>query len=54
MLAAAQGMIDVLGTLAEQGTTLAVRDKMTNPPTKIHRMMGQFSLVEKYTPYYNE
>ena len=54
MLAAAQGMIDVLGALAEQGTTLAVRDKMTNPPTKIHRMMGQFSLVEKYTPYYNE
>lgn len=34
MLAAAQGMIDVLGTLAEQGTTLTVRDKMTNPPTK--------------------
>ena len=54
MLAAAQGMIDVLGALAEQGSTLAVRDKMTNPPTKIHRMMGQFSLVEKYTPYYNE
>ena len=54
MLAAAQGMIDVLGALAEQGTTLTVRDKMTNPPTKIHRMMGQFSLVEKYTPYYNE
>jgi hypothetical protein len=54
MLAAAQGMIDVLGALAEQGTILTVRDKMTNPPTKIHRMMGQFSLVEKYTPYYNE
>lgn len=54
MLAAAQGMIDVLGTLAEQGTTLTVRDKMTNPPTKIHRMMGQFSLVEKYTPYYDK
>ena len=53
MLAAAQGMIEVLGALADQGSTLGVRDKMTDPPTKIHRMMGQFSLVEKYTPYYN-
>ena len=47
MLAAAQGMIEVLGALADQGSTLGVRDKMTDPPTKIHRMMGQFSLVEK-------
>lgn len=42
MLAAAQGMIEVLGALADQGSTLGVRDKMTDPPTKIHRMMGQF------------
>lgn len=54
MLAASQGMIEVMGALAEQGTTLAVRDKMTNPPTRIHSMMGQFSLVEKYTPYYDK
>ena len=54
MLAAAQGMIEVLGALSKQGTTLSVRDKMTNPPTKIHQMMGQFSLVETYTPYYEK
>ena len=54
MLAAAQGMIEVLGALADQGSTLGVRDKMTDPPTKIHRMMGQFSLVEKYAPYYDK
>lgn len=54
MLAAAQGMIEVLGALADQGSTLGVRDKMTDPPTKIHRMMGQFSLVEKYVPYYDK
>ena len=54
MLAAAQGMIEVLGALANQGSTLGVRDKMTDPPTKIHRMMGQFSLVEKYAPYYDK
>lgn len=53
MLAAAQGMIEVLGALADQGSTLGVRDKMTDPPTRIHRMMGQFSLVEKYAPYYD-
>ena len=54
MLAASQGMIDVLTALADQGSTLGVRDKMTDPPTRIHRMMGQFSLVEKYTPYYDQ
>lgn len=54
MLAAAQGMIEVLGALADQGSTLGVRDKMTDPPTKIHHMMGQFSLVEKYAPYYDK
>ena len=54
MLAAAQGMIEVLGALADQGSTLGVRDKMTDPPTKIHRMMGHFSLVEKYAPYYDK
>ena len=54
MLAAAQGMIEVLRALSEQGTTLSVRDKMTNPPTKIHQMMGQFYLVEMYTPYYEK
>ena len=53
MLAASQGMIDVLGTLAAKGSTLSVRDRMTNPPTRIHNMMGQTALVEKYTPYYN-
>lgn len=52
MLAAAQGMIDVLGALAATGSTLSVRDKMTNPPTKIHNMMGQTALVEKYGKYY--
>lgn len=54
MLAAAQGMIEVLRALSEQGTTLSVRDKMTNPPAKIHQMMGQFYLVEMYTPYYEK
>lgn len=54
MLAAAQGMIEVMGALSEHGTTLSVRDKMTNPPTRIHRMMGQFSLVETYAPYYEK
>ena len=53
MLAASQGMIEVMEALASQGTTLGVREKMTNPPTRIHRMMGQFSLVEKYSPYYD-
>ena len=52
MLAAAQGMIEVMGALAERGSTLSVRDKMTDPPTRIHNMMGQTALVEKYAPYY--
>lgn len=52
MLAAAQGMIEVMGALADRGSTLSVRDKMTDPPTRIHNMMGQTALVEKYTPYY--
>lgn len=54
MLAASQGMIEVMEALASKGTTLGVSEKMTNPPTKIHSMMGQFSLVEKYSPYYEE
>ena len=54
MLAAAQGMIEVLGALADQGSTLGVRDKMTDPPTKIHRMMGQFKQKKKYAPYYDK
>lgn len=54
MLAAAEGMIGVLNALAKDGSTLNVRDKMTNPPTKVHRMMGQFSLVETYSPYYDK
>lgn len=54
MLAAAQGMIEVLGELASTGSTLSVRDKMTNPPTRIHNMMGQTSLVERYAPYYKD
>ena len=53
MLAASQGMIEVMEALASQGTTLGVSEKMTNPPTRIHSMMGQFSLVEKYSPYYD-
>ena len=52
MLASAQGMIDVMGALADTGSTLGVRNKMTNPPTKIHNMMGQKSLTEKYGAYY--
>lgn len=52
MLAASEGMFEVLEELAESGSTLAVRDKMTNPPTKVHAMMGQFSLVEEFAPYY--
>ena len=52
MLAAAQGMIEVMGALADRGSTLSVRDKMTDPPTRIHNMMGQTALVEKYAPYY--
>lgn len=54
MLAASQGMIEVMETLACKGSTLSVRDKMTNPPTRIHNMMGQTSLVEKYRQYYND
>lgn len=54
MLAASQGMIEVMETLARKGSTLSVRDKMTNPPTRIHNMMGQTSLVEKYCQYYND
>ena len=52
MLAAAQGMIEVMGALADRGSTLSARDKMTDPPTRIHNMMGQTALVEKYAPYY--
>ena len=52
MLAAAQGMIEVMGALADRRSTLSVRDKMTDPPTRIHNMMGQTALVEKYAPYY--
>jgi len=52
MLAAAQGIIDVMGSLANTGSTLTVREKMTNPPTKIHNMMGQKFLTEKYGAYY--
>ena len=52
MLAAAQGMNEVMGALADRGSTLSVRDKMTDPPTRIHNMMGQTALVEKYAPYY--
>mgnify|MGYP003589266986 CR=1 FL=1 len=52
MLASAQGMIDVMGALADTGSTLGVRNKMTNPPTKIHNMMGQKALTEKYGAYY--
>lgn len=54
MLAASQGMIEVMGALADKGTTLGVREKMTNPPTKIHNMMGQSALVEKYAAYYKK
>ena len=42
----------VMGALADRGSTLSVRDKMTDPPTRIHNMMGQTALVEKYAPYY--
>ena len=41
-----------MGALADRGSTLSVRDKMTDPPTRIHNMMGQTALVEKYAPYY--
>lgn len=52
MLAGAKGMMDVLGTLAKEGSTLSVRDRMVNPPTTIHNMMGQTSLTETYGAYY--
>ena len=52
MLAGAKGMIDILGTLAREGSTLSAREKMVDPPTTIHNMMGQKSLVEKYSKYY--
>lgn len=52
MLAAAKGMIDVLGELARTDSTLAVRSRMVDPPVTVHNMMGQASLVEKYAPYY--
>lgn len=54
MLAASQGMISVIEALAKTGSTLSVRDKMTNPPTRIHNMMGQSSLTEKYGALYTE
>lgn len=52
MLAAAKGMMNVLGVLAKEGSTLAARSEMVNPPTIIHNMMGQTSLVETYGKLY--
>jgi methylisocitrate lyase len=52
MLAGAKGMMQVLGELARSGSTLAARGEMVDPPTVIHNMMGQKSLVEACAPYY--
>jgi 2-methylisocitrate lyase-like PEP mutase family enzyme len=52
MLAGAKGMMSVLNALAKDGSTLSVREQMVNPPTVIHNMMGQTSLVETYGAYY--
>ncbi|WP_019189942.1 isocitrate lyase/PEP mutase family protein [Levyella massiliensis] len=52
MLAASEGMFEVLNELAQSGSTLAVRSRMTDPPTKVHAMMGQFTLVEEFAPFY--
>lgn len=52
MLAGAKGMMSVLNALAKEGSTLSVREQMVNPPTVIHNMMGQTSLVETYGAYY--
>lgn len=52
MLAGAKGMMNVLGVLAKEGSTLSARDEMVNPPTIIHNMMGQTSLVETYGKLY--
>ena len=52
MLAASQGMIEVLGALADQGFyAFGTGQDDRSPPHP--RMMGQVSLVEKYTPYYS-
>lgn len=52
MLAAAKGMMNVLGVLAKKGSTLSARDAMVNPPTTVHNMMGQTSLVGTYGKLY--
>ena len=39
--AAAQGMIRVLGELSESGSTVNIRELMTDPPTRVHEMMGE-------------
>lgn len=54
MLAASQGMFEVMEALARTGSTLSVRDKMTDPPTRVHMMMGQNALVERYRTFYDE
>lgn len=51
MLAAAQGMIGVMQTLAEEGSTLPARNLMCNPPV-VHNMMGLRTLTEEYSKYY--
>lgn len=53
MLAAAQGLIEVMGALARDGSTLAVRDRMCNPPV-VHNMMGLKSLADEYLGYYGQ
>jgi 2-methylisocitrate lyase-like PEP mutase family enzyme len=52
MLAGAKGMMNVLGVLSKEGSTLSARGEMVDPPTVIHNMMGQTSLVETYGKLY--
>lgn len=51
MLASAKGMIDVMGALAADGSTLQKRDLLCNPPV-VHNMMGLSSLAETYSKLY--
>ena len=50
--AAAQGMIRVLGELSESGSTVNIRELMTDPPTRVHEMMGEKRLAEQFSAYY--
>lgn len=51
LLSAANSMIQVMRSLAEDGSTLAKRDLLCDPPV-VYNMMGLKSLTEEYSKYY--